>query len=271
MNSDLKNNTNTFWQLRCFVFEELLSELENHFTTINAEYMPIKGAYLIATGLSGSMRFRQMADLDILVKECDMERCSQYFFSLPQSTPRTYYKENYRPYETQFSYKIGNYHAAVEIHSQLNFPERFVLPTEELFSRAVSGGGLRKLPCPEDSLLIFLTHAFTHFFLEFRETNFEEIGLLLAQKGFCWEKFWASCQKTGIVGFIYMVLRLFEENTKVLVQFPKRYWYEEIQVRIIRRFGYQALPRWYKRLFCELPYIKKPLSMVLRKFESRST
>lgn len=262
----METQANKSWVVRQFVFSDILAELDEQFAEIGVSYMPIKGAYLIAAGLAEKMRRRRIDDIDLLVNEGDLEKATSHFFALDRTIPRTDYKDNYRPYETQFFRGYKDIYVAVEIHSLLNFPQRFRLPTSALFGRARrQEGETSYLPCAEDALLIHICHLFTHFFMEFRDTNYEEIAQISAQEGFCWERFWELARETGVDAFIYLVLTLYGDATGVELAFPRRHRYADMQASIIRRFGYENLPQWYKRVFLELPFVRDPWWLVRKK------
>ncbi len=67
------------WVLNQIFYEEALKEIDEHFQKMQMSYMPIKGAYLICTGLAEKMENRFISDIDILVREKDMAEVSDYF------------------------------------------------------------------------------------------------------------------------------------------------------------------------------------------------
>lgn len=191
------------WALTQIFYQDVLNEIDTHFHNLNIKYMPIKGAYLICSGLAEKMKDRRISDIDILIQGKDMQKSSDYFINLENTELKVYYKDNYRPTETIFYYLLGGVKICIEIHSLLNYPERFILPTSELFTRSIDTNDVMHLPSPEDGLLIFLCHLQSHISFEFRENNMEEINIIASQNGFNWKTFWSRCPSTGIEAFIY--------------------------------------------------------------------
>ncbi len=156
------------WALTQIIYEDALNEIDKHFNELQIPYMPIKGAYLICTGLAQQLETRTISDIDILVQEEHMKIVSDYFKQLSNTTILIYYTDNYRPTETIVSYTIGNVTLCLEIHNQLNLPERFLLPTEKMFADSIGDSTIKRLLSPEDSLLLFLCHHQSHIPFEFR-------------------------------------------------------------------------------------------------------
>jgi len=258
-------STAKIWALRQLLYEEALRKLHDHFTKLNIGYMPIKGAHLILSGIAQQMSFRRMDDIDILVCPADLKTASDYFFALPKVTPKMYFADNSRPYETAFVYHLNSANINVEIHSILNFPERFTLETTDLFARGTCVCAPQFAPCAEDALLIFLCHLFTHFPFEWRETNFEEISLLCKQENFSWEKFNRLASSTGLQGFIYFIVKAYEKQTGNEVMVDKGYWYAGFLAGWIGLERCRKMPFMLKRLLCELPFVKRPWWMMRNK------
>ena len=253
------------WALTQIWYQDVLNEIDTHFHKSNIEYMPIKGAYLICSGLAEKMSERRISDIDILVQEKDMQKSSDYFASLENTELKMYYKDNYRPTETIFYYSLGDVKVLVEIHILLNFPERFVLPTNDLFKRSKTGNGVLHLPSPEDSLLIFLCHIQSHMPFEFRNTYLEEINLLVSQEGFSWEKFWTLSPSTGIEPFIYFILTLYQNKYHSNINAPKRYLYSDLLVKKFSRQWFDHMPQWARRIFFDLPFVRRPIWLLFHK------
>lgn len=253
------------WALTQIVYQDILDEIDEHFHTLNVEYMPIKGAYLICSGLAEKMSERRICDIDILIHEKDMQKTSDYFAGLENTELRMYYKYNYRPTESIFYYSLAEAKVLLEIHMLLNFPERFVLPTDDLFSRSRPGDGRLRLPSPEDSLLIFLCHIQSHMPFEFRNTYLEEINLLVSQEGFSWEKFWDLSPSTGIEPFIYFTLRLYQKKYHCTINTPTNYLYSDLLVKKFSLQWFEQLPQWARRVFFDLPFVRRPVWLLFYK------
>jgi hypothetical protein len=249
------------WVFRQLLYAEVLRRLDNHFTELKIRYMPVKGAYLIASGLAEKMTIRRMDDIDILILSADFKKTVDYFKGL--NTVR--FEDNYWPFEASFHFQWGKTSAFVELHCLLNYPERFTLPVETLFSRSIESKGMRVLPCPEDSLIIFLCHMFVHIAFEIRETVFDEIEVLCSRNGFSWERFWELSLPTGLGPFFYYVLRLFEKRKNRRVMLRKPGMFAVLCSRMIGMEEYQKMPRLLRRLVLEIPFARNPLGLMMKK------
>jgi hypothetical protein len=253
------------WVLTQMVYQEVLEELDGHFRGCRIPYMPIKGAYLICSGLSAKMPVRQMQDIDILVNEQDMRKASDYFQQLSTVIMKCYYTDNYRPTETSFMYPVGDSYVLVEVHSRLNFAERFVLPAAMLFARSHDGDEIKRLPSPEDALLIHLCHLQSHIPFEFRPETMVEINLLVSQEGFDWKVFWKHSSATGIEPFIYFILKLYHKIYPVRILPSKKHFYADIMAYLFTEPRYNHAPEWVRRIFLDLPFVRKPMWLIWHK------
>ena len=253
------------WALSQIVYTDVLRALDYHFQKISIEYIPIKGAYLLCTGLAERMRERKICDVDILVQEKDMRIVSDYFTALDETVLKQYYTDNYRPTETSFIYKLSFAEVTVEIHSQINFSQRFLLPTIALFRRASKSGLFRSIPSCEDSILIFLCHLQTHIAFEFRKTTLDELHTLIVEQKIDWKVFWCLSLKTGIDSFNYFMLRYFERKYRYPIHAPRYYFYSDILARAFTKKRYERLPGWAKRVFFDVPFVRNPWWLVCHK------
>ena len=253
------------WALTQIFYQDVLNEIDTHFHKLNIEYMPIKGAYLICSGLAEKMKERFISDIDILVQEKDMQKSSDYFMGLENTELKVYYKDNYRQTETIFYYSIGDVKICVEIHDLLNFPERFLLPTSDLFAHSTASGSVMRLPLPEDALLIFLCHLQSHIPYEFRESNMEEINIIASQDGFNWKTFWSQCPSTGIEAFIYFIIKLYQKKYPVIMLPSHRYIYSDLLAGLFNEKLYINMPYLMRRFFLELPFVRRPMWLLFNK------
>jgi hypothetical protein len=224
--------------------------------------MPIKGAYLICSGLAEKMPYRTMVDIDILVKKEDFNRVCDYFAKIPQVT---FLKYKWY-FEKEFAYSIGTMVCYFEIHWLLNYPARFNLPTENLFNRAKLLRGMRLIPCAEDALIILLCHVLVHIAYEIRATLFEEISLISGQEGFTWDRFWGFAKTTGIVPFFCFILSCYKkEMNDNDINFPKLYIYSFTLATIIGMQRLVRLPMLLRRIIMEFPFVKNPWMLAKHK------
>jgi len=148
------------------------------------------------------MRARKMLDLDLLLLPEDFEKATRHFSHHPHTRP----DRNYWPFEMSFTYETAGAAVYVELHRRLNYPQRFLLPAHDLFSRGTNTGIAQVIPCPEDALLILVCHSLVHIAYEMRGTIFEEVSLISGQTGFSWGRFWELAGSTGIVEYAGMLL-----------------------------------------------------------------
>jgi hypothetical protein len=153
----------------------------------------------------------------------------------------------------------------VEIHRALNYDERFRLPVEPLFEAGRVSTPPRVLPSPEDALLIVVCHALVHVVRGFDGRWFGEMGLMVEQEGFSWERFWERARPTGIVPFAVLMLRYFEQSTgRRIDPFPRfpRCAYAELIARRVRLETHNRLPVLARRALVELPFVRDPLGLL---------
>jgi hypothetical protein len=249
------------WALQQLVYAEVLRRLDEHFAELNIRYMPIKGAYLIAGGLAEKMPFRRMDDLDILILPADFTRASDYF----RNSDCVRMSENYWPFETSFFYTLGRDSIYVELHHQLNFPQRFNLPTADLFARAQQAGPHRSLPCAEDALLVCICHVLVHIAVELRETVCEEISLLSRQGDFSWERFWKLSSGTGIERFIGCIISWYAEHSGIPVPVPRSFALNRLFSQLLKPRPYGLMPVLLRKLLLEIPFVRDPAWLIRHK------
>jgi hypothetical protein len=247
------------WKFKQVIYAEILDEIHVHFNRLGVPYMPVKGAFLICSGLASKMRSRIMADIDILVMEKDFGAVCEYFSTIPHV--RFLCKEWY--FEKTFVYSIGDFECPLEIQWLLHYPARFTLSTDLLFVRGHRVAGFRFLPSPEDALVILLCHMLVHIAFEIRPTIFEEISLISSQPGFCWSTFWELMSQTGIMPFACFVLSWYKRETGVsLPSIPQRPLYSAALGRLMgARLG-KRLPVFFRRIVLELPFVNDPRRLI---------
>lgn len=258
-----KISPETKWIFRQLLFKEILSELDRDFSRLNIEYIPIKGAYLICTGLSEKIKERTMIDIDLLVKEDDFETVSAYF----TQNKRTSMIPHKWQFETGFYYRFKEIEIPVEVHKMLNFKERFILPVEDIFKRGIRDNVMRVLPCPEDALLITICHILVHIAVSYPDKTFHEMALIIRQKGFSWDKFWETALKTGVSSFVYYALKLCEKEYPGEIQLRGRHTYADILVKLVNRLIYSILPVVVRRMIFEIPFVSNPTGLVIQKLK----
>jgi hypothetical protein len=249
------------WQYKQVLFAEILDELNRHFKVLQVSYMPIKGAYLICSGLAERMPFRRMGDIDILVRKNDFDLVCEYFSKIPQAR----FLENKWYFEKTFDYSIGDFHCHLEIHWMLNYPARFNLSSEPVFSRGKVKAEFQLLPCPEDALVILVCHTLVHVCYEIRSTLFEEISLISRLRGFNWETFWALAKQTGIMPFFCFIMLCYKNKLRLsTLSVPHKSFYALVLARFIGLHGIIRLPVTARRIVAELPFVKNPYALIMQ-------
>jgi hypothetical protein len=259
--TEKNNSPERIWKFQQMIYAEILEELDRHFSELKVRYMPIKGAYLICSGLAEKMKYRRMDDIDILVKKADFKRVCDFFSHLPQAT----FLNNSGYFEKKFTYSLGRHSCLLEFHYLINHTARFDLPPENLFERAPEGFGMKLLPCREDALLIFLCHELMHISFEIRKTIFEEIELLTMQPCFSWELFWRHAEKTGIEQFLCLLLLTYEKEKGKKIPLPPLRFKTKIVQPFLSNGCYHRLSRNMKRCLFEFPFVVNPWRLLIMK------
>jgi hypothetical protein len=247
------------------LYAEILRELDGHFRRIGVRYMPIKGAYLILDGLAELIESRKMADIDILVEKDHFGAAADYFASLDMTTekPDAWY------FERVFMYRYGRFEVQVELHYLLNRPERFLLPTEELFARGARDGAWRWLPSREDALCIELCHVLVHVAYVVREHIFDDIRALTADH-FDWDRFWTIARSTGVARFMRALLYAYNLREGGAAPVGAVGVMDKTFARLLHPSMSNRMPRWAKRGLLELSLVREPLQLALATVSRRT-
>ncbi|MBD3321534.1 MAG: hypothetical protein GF350_10615 [Chitinivibrionales bacterium] len=256
------NKPGHIWKLKQVLHAAVLDELEKDFVTAHIRYMPVKGSYLICTGLAEKMQRRTMNDIDILVLPDDFEKAANYFRTLDKTEPR---QQESWPFADAFYYRIGDQKIMIELHCMINFPDRFLLPPELLMKRGIHTGGMRVHPCPEDALLITICHMLVHAYYIPDNAVYSEMKLIIEQGDFSWNRFWHRSKSTGIAPYIYYVLKLCNRRTGIPVEFSSQYLYADLLLNLpdVRRIGKAV--HGVRYVFIGLAFSRNPLRVIMRK------
>ena len=211
-----------------------------------------------------------MSDIDILVRERDFDAVVSYFRSIPNVTIAEgswpVNKKGSR-FEVTFNMPCKDRTVMIDIHNSINLRQRFILPTEKLFSRGIRQGNLT-LPCPEDALNVCLCHGLSHAGHFFSDALFNDVSEL-TKVSINWVKFWNIAQSTGVAAFMYYILKRFEKKGMILpVRIPKKtnnFTYASILLTIFGNRDLIALPPILRRLLIELPFCLNPLGLLINK------
>ncbi|MBN1983246.1 MAG: nucleotidyltransferase family protein [Chitinivibrionales bacterium] len=259
-------------ELRWFLTQELAREallvLDSHFTTLQLRYMPVKGAYLINSGLAAAMKNRRMCDIDILVDERDLSRATDYFCKLEGFFLQEHCDNNYINAKSQIIMNVQTLEITVEIQCCMNSPGRYHLPVQELFQRSSQSSTYRLIPSVEDSLLIFLCHFQQHIVFEFPATTFEEMHLLIEQHGFSWQRFWALAAATKIERFLSYMVSLYRTCHPETPPPPRRFFYPRMLQRFIAIEKHHQFAQWQRRIIFDVPFMASPFSLISGKLRN---
>lgn len=258
------------WALTQIILSDILQELGREFNSINIDYMPIKGAYLISSNLSEKLNSRKISDIDILVKPEDLKEASKYFANLPQCTLITWFEDNYRPTETVLKYHCKDIEYTVEIMDRINSEARFLLSSEDLFKRSIFKGKNLYYPSPEDSLIIHICHLQSHIPFEFRETNTLEAQLLISQKNFDWKTFWSIAENTGMLSFIIFFLSFYNKDLMEDVILKKGHYYSKLIAHLFTIDRYNNTFSVIRRVMLDIPFTRKPFALLCQKIFNRN-
>lgn len=248
----------TPWQILQIAYEPVLKNIDTHFQKMAVTYMPIKGAFLILSGLGSIISSRKMKDIDILVQEKDFQKVVEYFNALEETEKVSSYWE----FEQPFIYYFDNRKIYIEIHCLVNAPARFLLSTQNLFRRGIFHNSCCIFPHPVDSMLIHVCHHLLHIYKRFDVSFFSEIKVLEQQIGFSWELFWEQAQKTGIKPFIWLMIKMYSKIEGKTIIIPNwSNWYAVI----LNKFSLNQFSRmnpFYRKLLLEIPFVRSPLWLV---------
>lgn len=253
------------WAITQILLLEIICDLESIFEKIEVDIMPIKGAYLIISGLGDRIHNRRITDIDIIVKSADLKLSTEYLTSLPQFKILTHYKDNSRPTESIFEYSLKNFKFRIEIMSIINSEDRFFLPSEMLFARGELKRKRTYYPSAEDALLIMVCHLQSHIPFEFRESNFAEIKILSESMNFSWSKFWHLAEDTGMASFIYFIIKLYCRKMNCKFEIPKRYFYPDLLLKHFTIEKYHNMSTYKRRLILDIPFVRKPITLMFGK------
>ncbi|NLL13583.1 MAG: nucleotidyltransferase family protein [Fibrobacter sp.] len=249
------------WQITQWVYYDVLQIIEKHFQEMAISFMPLKGAYLIASGLASGLSSRKMKDIDILVKKEDFQKAANYFGSLTE----TQLIPGYFDYEQPFIYHCFNRKIYLEIKYQICPTARFILSDEDLFCRGVIQNSNCVFPSPEDAMLIHVCHYLHHIYKNFDISFFEEIALLEEQKNFSWKEFWIRAEKTGIKPFVWLMISIYARIYQKKTFSPD---WSSPYTRLLMRFSFQ----WYaglnpliRKILLEIPFVRRPLWLIRHK------
>ena len=190
----------------------LYSQLEDILKKFANEDIPVillKGAHL-AKYIYENIAFRPMVDIDLMIKQDDLEKAHRLLIEDGYRTSEKL-EEELPPYE-----KKGK--IPVEIHSHLKIlPNEGNVDIASLWARAekVYLGEVQVLTlCPEDLILHLCLHSCNHHCLEHGLISCLDIShtVIHYEEKLDWNQLWARGQKWGIERSVYLMLALTEKT-----------------------------------------------------------
>jgi Uncharacterised nucleotidyltransferase len=179
------------------------------FSAIGVEALVIKGPVLSAR-CYGDPGFRQYGDLDLIVRDKDIQRSTELMIGLgyEPSVPLTAIQAKKIPGE--YVFRQSNTKLLVEFHTERTF--RYhprPLPLEKLFKRqACVNIDSHKVPAlsPEDELILICIHGAKHFWEQL--SYIADVAAFIARQELDWERVESAAEEVGGERMLYVGLRL---------------------------------------------------------------
>lgn len=214
------------WIFRQLQYQNALRHLDEILSHASIPYMPIKGAYLICSGLASLIKKRIMVDIDLLVQPQHYEATIRLFSKHPlfeRKSPDPWF------FEYPFTFTSGKHRIELELHYQLNRNERFHLPTTSLFDRGYPQTATRILPSPEDALIILICHTLVHSGYGLPNSIYDEISAICSLPSFRWSRFCFILKSTGVEPYGFALLRSFMRKKARVLPIPAKHrWADQL-------------------------------------------
>lgn len=252
------------WTMLQMVYGKVLADLERTFASKGYRFMPIKGAYLIRTGLASRIADRKMRDIDLMVPEDQYSEIAEWFESFDNVTPLS----NCWDFERRVTWNDGGRPVQVELHRLLNSPSRFYLSNTRLFRDGIQMSGSCIVPDPTDALLIHVCHKLLHIIDGFEEQFYREIDIYVQQDGFSWPLFWTRARETEIMAFIWLVLQKCNTLCGAGYTLPAA---PSLYAGLLGRYDLfmRCRSSFGRRLFFEVPFVRDLLGLALYNIKRR--
>ena len=179
------------------------------FAASGVEALVIKGPVLSAR-CYGDPGLRQYGDLDLIVRDKDIQRSTELMISLgyEPSVPLTAIRARKIPGE--YVFRQSSTKLLVEFHTELTFryhPRQ--LPLEDLFKRQARVNiDSHKVPAlsPEDELILICIHGAKHFWEQL--SYIADVAAFVSRQELDWERVMAAAAEVGGERMLYVGLRL---------------------------------------------------------------
>lgn len=250
---DMYFNHISNWKICQVLYGIALEEIASLFVKHNLCFMPIKGAYLIMSGLASHISERKMVDIDLLIPEDRFSETCEWFGSLENVN---LYPDTYGDFEVSFFYALGRRKIYVEFHRLINFSARFILPNKDIFMRGkkVEEGVI--FPDITDVLLIHICHMLTNVIYGYNKLAFDEISIYHTQPDFSWQHFWMRAEATGIIAFITLILQIYQKKHAVTIPFLYRYKKLYVKFIVWSTLFITLKNRLFRRILLEIPFVR---------------
>lgn len=206
-----------------------LSEVLKAFNDKGVSVIVLKGAFL-AEKIYKNIGLRPMCDIDLLVREVDLQCAESILVELGYNYYGEFPREVFRKKKADFLYRHPNKKMPIELHwhiSKATLPLRIRFDGNEIMenlwqrARHVILGGQKTLTfCPEDQVLYLSFHFIKHRF-QGQNRSFISRGALLQlvdifhvikhfEDTFSWELLYSEAVKYGMESLIYLTFYLIQ-------------------------------------------------------------
>lgn len=255
------------WGFTQLIFAEALAEINRVLTAAGIAYMPLKGAYLIESGLATAMKERGMCDIDILVAPEDFDR-AMGSFGVTGYAPVV---DNDLLLHRHFDLSAAGTTVDVELHYRIRPECSCVLPAADLFQRGRPAKGTMVLPSAEDGLAITILHQLNDLPFWPPDQALRDIEVQVSSFEIDWAKFWEIAESTGTAAFIFLLLRHYGKLPDSAFRVSTNGLMFQYAERLVKwRFfeNYRRIPFVFRRTLVEFPFMKSPGVYLLRKLAS---
>ena len=202
------------WQLRHTVFTLSLTaemfRLLEHFAGLGIETLVTKGPAL-SLRCYGAPGMRQYGDLDLIVRDRDMERATEAMIALGYAPKVPLVAIQAAKFPGEYAFHKPATDLLVEFHTERTFryhPRR--MPIETVFARSSSVTiDTREVPvlAIEDELVLICIHGAKHFW-ERLMWMADVAALVSGKQAINWERAWAAAREVGAARIVRLGLRL---------------------------------------------------------------
>lgn len=210
----LRKNKSKILHLVAFLLPQrsIETDLLRIFREAEVDAVVLKGS-AIAQDIYGNINSRVSCDLDILVKELDVERVDTILlgngYVRHDTEPLAFLK--YRRHHTVYLSQDSRYKLPIEIHWNFSIPGFFRLTSEEIWQQVKkSQSGSCNLSF-EMNLILLSMHHHMHGFKQFRNILDLLWAFTVYDKKIDWREFSKDLQQIGLQGSVDIALKQMEK------------------------------------------------------------